>query len=373
MHGGVVSAILIPATFTGLFAGNIADLYGRSTTMILGVGIFGIGATMEAAATTLALFIFGRVIAGLGEGLFLGTLTVHICEIAPARRRGPLASLPQFLTTVGIAAGYFISYGTTRISKSSASWRIPLAFQAFVAFAFALACFTLPPSPRWLQAKGRMDEARAVLDRLGLASSEFEEMTVEATPIAEERARSGLMRSIRFTLRDFAKVFAKGSRSRAGLACFLMAFQQLSGIDGLLYYSPLLFQQAGLASDEASFLASGVSALIMLAVTIPASIFSDHWGRRGSAIAGGITLSTCMLLIGSLYASNVVHGEEGAARWIVIAAIYLFGIFFCSTWAISFKIYSTEIQPTATRASAASLAQSANWVRKRASYLCLRC
>jgi sugar porter (SP) family MFS transporter len=358
-----VSSILLSGAISGLFAGNVADVYGRATAFVTGGIIFGIGAAIEAGAQSLAMFIGGRVIAGFGEGLFLGNLTVYVCEIVPARRRGPLASLVQFLVAVGVAAGYFICYGTARISNSSMSWRLPLMIHSGVAFSFSAACCFIPPSPRWLQSKGRVDEARTTLEMLGLDSSEMEELAQEVPGAVAEQARSGLAHSIAVTLGNFTKVFQKKARSRAALACFLMAFQQLSGIDGVLFYSPLLFQQAGLASEQASFLASGVSALVMMAVTLPATVYADHWGRRMSAITGGVTLSSTMLIIGSLYAANVGHSDSGAGRWVVIVAIYLFAVFFCVTWAITFQIYASEIQPTSTRASASSLAQSANWVR----------
>jgi MFS family permease len=290
-HGAVVSAILLPAAFSGLFAGNVADVYGRSTTIIIGATIYSIGATLETTASKLAQFIFGRVTKGIGEGLFLAILVVYICEITPAKRRGQLASLVQFLIIVGIATGYFISYGTTRMAPSSASWRIPLACQAVVAFSFAVACITIPPSPRWLLTKGRATEAQAVLERLGIASSELEEMIQQPVEDAGGVTQSRLVLSIKAKFKDFTKVLSKKARKQTALACFMMMMQQLSGIDGVLYYAPLLFQQAGLASEEASFLASGVSALVMLAVTIPASIYSDHWGRRASTITGGVLLT----------------------------------------------------------------------------------
>jgi MFS family permease len=141
-----------------------------------------------------------------------------------------------------------------------------------------------------------------------------------------------------------------------------MAMQQFSGIDGVLYYAPLLFQQAGLESGQASFLASGVSSLVIFAVTIPASIYADNMGRRASTILGGLAMVAVMLLIGSLYASHAVYGDHGVARWAVIVCIYIFAVAFSMTWAISLRIYSSEIQPAATRASATNLAQSANWV-----------
>ena len=101
---------------------------------------------------------------------------------------------------------------------------------------------------------------------------------------------------------------------------------------------------------------------MIFAVTIPATLYTDKWGRRTSTILGGIAMVVVMLLVGSLYASDSVHGDRGAARWVVITCIYLFAVAFSITWAISMRIYSSEIQPAATRASATCLAQSANWV-----------
>jgi MFS family permease len=312
------------------------------------------------------MFIAGRVIKGLGEGLFLGTVTVYVCEIAPARRRGPLASIPQFMVNVGIAMGYFIAYGTARIMGSSASWRLPLAIHSMMAFGFCGACFFVPPSPRWLLVKGRREKAIETLEQLGLDSSELEEMLVAPERSDAASVRGSLLSSIRSNFRDMGEVFHTSARKQTTLACFMMAMQQFSGIDGVLYYAPLLFQQAGLASEQAAFLASGISALAMLAVTIPASIYADHWSRRMSVMLGGLVLATFMLLIGSLYASSSVHGDHGAARWVVVVLIYLFAMTFCSTWGISIRIYASEIQPSKTRAPAANLAQSANWVRKNA-------
>jgi len=199
------------------------------------------------------------------------------------------------------------------------------------------------------------------MEKLGLASNELEEME-EDTATPPTTSSKGLLNSVRTMVHDFALIFRKEARSRAALACFLMAFQQFSGIDGVLYYAPFLFAQAGLAQQQASFLASGVSALLMMAITIPATIYADKWGRKTSAIIGGIVMSFLMLLIGSLYAANAVHSNEGIARWVVIVSIYLFALVYCSTWAITMRVYASEIQPMRTRASASSLAQSSNWV-----------
>ena len=102
----------------------------------------------------------------------------------------------------------------------------------------------------------------------------------------------------------------------------------------------------------------------MLAITVPALAFADHryWGRRVSTITGGVIQAATMFIIGSLYASGSVHGDHGAGRWVIIICIYIFAIGFNATWAVTFRIYVSEIQSPETRAGASSLALSANWV-----------
>jgi MFS family permease len=146
-------------------------------------------------------------------------------------------------------------------------------------------------------------------------------------------------------------------------------------------YAPMLFQQAGISSVQATFFASGVSAILIFVSTIPAFLLADKWGRRASTIYGGFVLSGCMLLIGSLYASDSVHATYGAGRWVVIVAIYIFALGYSTSkasvmlkssmrtftdiraaWAVGVKLYASEIQPISTRATATALSQSANCV-----------
>lgn len=129
-----------------------------------------------------------------------------------------------------------------------------------------------------------------------------------------------------------------------------------------LQYAPLIFQQAGIASPSDTFLASGVSAIVIFAVTVPATIWADAWGRRRSTIFGGLGMATAMFLIGGLYAHNAVHTGAGAGRWVVVVAIYAFIVVFSVSWAVGMRIYVAEIQPQRTRASATSLAYGSNWM-----------
>lgn len=361
-HGLIVSSILPTAALSALVAGIFADKYGRVRLIILGSCIFGIGAAIECASVKLPMFIVGRLIKGVGEGQFLSTTFVQVAEISPTRGRGVVSSFPQFSTVCGLVMGFFICYGTTRIEGTSLSWRLPMALASFMAFAFAALCALVPPSPRWLLAKGRVDEARAVVGQLGLDPEEQEELLAQSSSGLEHAVDVSLVESLRQTFAEFGQAFSPAFRARTAFGCFIMAFQQLAGIDGVLYYAPILFREAGLSSEKATFLASGVSALVIMGVTIPATIFVDHWGRRTSSLLGGVLITAIMLIIGSLYAADEVHSDRGAGRWVVIVCIYLFAVVFSATWAIGFRIFLVESLPRKTRSSASSLAQCSNWV-----------
>jgi Sugar (and other) transporter len=154
----------------------------------------------------------------------------YITEISPPRSRGTLASIPQLLTTIGVCTGYFTCYGSVSIA-SSASWRIPFALQALLAFLFTFSTLLfLVESPRWLTACGRHAEAMKIWEDLGIDAAEREKI--------EDREAGKLPEQVKVA--DLFAVFAKENWKRTALGMFLMGMQQASGIDGVLYVSLLL-------------------------------------------------------------------------------------------------------------------------------------
>ncbi|KAF4985607.1 hypothetical protein FDECE_16444 [Fusarium decemcellulare] len=355
MLGFTVSLIMLTGVIPSVFAGHLADRFGRLKIIQAGSLAFIVGLILQGSATSIVQFSTGRAIAGLGQGLFLGNISVYICEIAPATSRGMLSSMPQFMATAGVCWGYFLCYGSAKIASSMA-WRLGFICQGINATSLTLLCFLLPKSPRWLLLHGRRPEALRALHRLQFSMVEAERDFLAAS--TEQRPSLSPWQS-------FILLFRRGYRARTILALFLLGMVQLSGIDGVVYYAPILFSQAGISSNTASFLASGVSAILMLIISIPALLFADKWGRRTSAISGGIGLTGCMLLIGSLYAARAVH-PDGAARWVVVVSVFVFGLTYCATWGIVGKIYASEIQPSNTRGAANCLAMSlsflTNWI-----------
>ncbi|THC96932.1 hypothetical protein EYZ11_003593 [Aspergillus tanneri] len=362
VHGIIVSSILLSASVMSVIAGRPADVFGRPQGIALGAAVFGVGAALEAGAVRLAMFMVGRVIEGMGFGLYFGTLTVI---------RGPLTTGPQFMICTGLVAGYFTCYGTARI-EGSMSWRLPFIILVGLSIAFVTSVLLyLPPSPRWLRLHGRHADAEAAWEILGVKPEDRERIEEDLEEGTRVRASDGGSTSSQSRTRGIEKkqeeggffdLFKKDVRGRTMLAVFLMGFLQLSGIDAVLYYAPLLFQQAGLTNEEASFLASGVSGIVLVVISVPALLLADKWGRRTSTIVGGLGLTITILLIGTLYATNSVYPDHGAARWIVIVCIYLYSAFFASTWAVSIKVFAPEIQPQHTRAKATALAHGLNWV-----------
>ena len=363
LHGVIVSSILLTGAIFSLLGGILADRYGRTRMIALGSLIFGIGAAIETTSAHLAMFIIGRLIKGVGEGIFLMTVYVLVAELSPAKRRGSITNITQIMISTGIVAGYFICYGTASLA-GSLSWRLPLAIQAAIALSNAAACSLVPQSPRWLLAKGMTEQARQTIAQLGIAQEEQEELFRQSVAGGLEHSPNlSFWDSVRETLRKFKEAFAAPVRGRMAFGCFILAMQQFSGIDGVLYYAPILFTQAGLSSTNASFFASGISALLMMIVTIPATLMCDMWGRKTSSLVGGSLTFFFMLLIGSLYAADKVHADQGAARWVVIVSIYLYACIFSVTWALGLRMYMIESLPRKTRSSGASLAQASNWVR----------
>ncbi|KAJ6096922.1 Major facilitator superfamily domain general substrate transporter [Penicillium sp. IBT 16267x] len=329
IHGLIVSSILIPAALPSLFAGHLADRLGRAMGISIGCFIFGVGAALEASAVGLGMFIAGRVIEGLGEGLFLGNLVVYICEVSPTKHRGPLTTGPQLVITAGICVGYFICYGTSKHIESSFSWRTPFILLASLAMVLSAASLLLlPPSPPWLAMKGRHAEANAVWEKLGVDYSEHEKVDLQEI--------QGDAFSKRGTMEKLLDIFSKDVRSRTLRrlhdGCTAAERNRRRAIPEL-------------TSSDASFFASGISALVIFVATIPGTLYADKWGRKSSIISG-----------------NAVHTSTGAGRWVVIIFIYVFAVIYSMTWGVSVKIFAAEVNPQRCRAATATLAHSSNWL-----------
>ncbi|GAA5996737.1 uncharacterized protein JCM10292_003172 [Rhodotorula paludigena] len=354
MRGVVVAIILLPSAFTGMLAGNIADKISRKYSISVGAAIFAVGSALSAASTgdSLAMLLVGRCIAGLGEGLFLGCTGVYLTEISPRHLRSQAVLIMQLYTTGAVALGFFVCYGTVNIPNSM-GWRVPFIIQTFTATMLAIGMPFVTYSPRWLISKGRIDEAKQVIDSLVAPDHDNEKRELLAVPPAQLAARN------KSQLEAMKDIWQPGVRGRTVLGVALNVFQQLSGIDFVLFFAPLLFNQAGLDPSTSSFIASGCTGLVLVACTYAGTFYIDRIGRRKIWIVGGTCTATCHMVLGIFYATGVPRLSE-AGKYATIVFIELFAVSFTSSWSIVTRLYAAEVQPTRTRAAATSFGQGAN-------------
>ncbi|KAL2802210.1 general substrate transporter [Aspergillus granulosus] len=357
-QGIYVSSILLSSSISSLVSGHISDRISRKYGILLGGVISLIGTVISAASPNFASLIVARLITGIGMGQAISVTTVYLVETAPVEIRGVAACILQTYVVLGIMVGYFIAFAAHNIHGSWA-WRVPFVVQAVLAVILCVGMGVVPFSPRWLVQVERVDDARRALSRVRcLDSVEAELEEIQRSLDSEKQQRTASIREI----------FNRKYRSRTALGVFLMAFQQLTGIDVVLYYAPILFRQAGFTSQRASFLSSGVTGIVMLVCTIPAQIWVDRWGRRKPLIYGGALMAACFIIIGSLYAqyghrtSDEVRLDSKSAQWVMIVLVYIFVANFSWSWAVVGKIYASEIIPTRLRAKVCAIELVANWV-----------
>jgi len=233
MLGITVSIIMLAGALPAPFAGFFADRFGRLRVIMAGAILRATGVLVQGSATNLTQFLAGRILAGLGEGVFLSVMSVYICEIAPAQRRGALAGMPQFMAIAGVCIGYFTCYSSVHI-QSSMAWRLPYIAQAIVSVILAISCLILPDSPRWLMLKGRQAEALRALRWLDFSMAEAQR-DILAYPVEQQPSLS-LWKSI-------VLLFRPGYRYRTILALFILGMVQLSGIDAVIYVSRRPYKQ----------------------------------------------------------------------------------------------------------------------------------
>ncbi|BGP05233.1 hypothetical protein JCM10049v2_001037 [Rhodotorula toruloides] len=351
VRGIVVASILLPSTLSGLVAGSVADRISRKHTIALGAAIFAVGQAVSCGSVrSLGMLIAARVVAGLGEGLFLGTVAVYVAEISPKEMRGRMMLVAQLAIASGVATGFFVCFGSARIA-SSLSWRLPFALSTFLALLVTLlAPLILPYSPRWLLLHNRRDEAERVLDLLVGTGDAVQDERRELMSVP--RVVKGGKRAA------FVEMWRRDVWWRTTLGALLQGMQQLSGIDFVLFFAATLFKQAGLSGTTSSLLAGGVTGVLIVLTTILTLLWVDRLGRRTIYIGGGCAISVTLVVIGAMYASGKAGTEQG--KWVVVVMIELFAIAFSGSWAVITRLYASEIQPSKTRAAAASFSTAIN-------------
>jgi len=339
----IVSGVLAGAATGALAGGRLADLFGRRKLLIVTAIIFALGAILCAVAMSTVTLIVGRIIVGLGIGLSSGTVPVYISEVSPAEARGWQVSLFQLAITVGILLAYVVDFAFARIE----GWRWMFGFAVIPAAIFAFGMLYLPESPRWLAMRGNRESARTVLMRIRGTSDVNAEMEEVEGTIEHAKKTAGL-----------ADLFAPSLRPALIVGIGLAIFQQITGINTVIYYAPIIIQTAGLSSASGAILATAGIGAVNVLMTIIAMRLIDRIGRRPLLLAGigGMTVS-----LGILSLSFHVSTRSEALAWIAVISMMAYVASFAISLGPIFWLLISEIYPLKIRSSSEGLAATFNW------------
>ncbi|MGH8962822.1 MAG: sugar porter family MFS transporter [Jatrophihabitantaceae bacterium] len=354
--GYLVAGASLGAAAGALIAGPLTDRLGRKWLLVADALIYAIGAILSAVTWHVAVLMTARTLIGLAIGADSAIATAYIAEYAPAKRRGALSMLQQWMITVGILVSYVVALVILKLwpHASDVDWRWFFGLGAIPAIVGLIFRFEMPESPRWLIRKGRYEQAQQTFAKLDVQVSvedvEYTAHQLEQTDASAERARS--------------HGWTKGVKRALAVVCVFFIFQQITGINVPLYYGPQLlakYFQSG-NSLVASTTAGVEVTLIMTAVNVAATYLAfryiDRIGRRRLAMGGfaGMAVFAIVAAVGVGLLSGtprIVVGMVGLSLFIASFAIGVGG----TGWLIQGEMF-----PTAVRGQAASIAAFFDWI-----------
>ncbi|RPI23345.1 MAG: MFS transporter [Acidobacteria bacterium] len=287
-----VSAIILGAIGGNIIAGPLADRFGRKPILVVTAFLFGFCALGCALAQNVYFFIGARVIGGLGVGMAILIAPMFIAETAPRKLRGLLVTFNQLNIVLGISIAYFSNYYIQQtMTDTAVNWRWMLGVGLAPALAYFVLLFFVPESPRWLARQGREEAALAVLRRVGgeeHAQTELREIkaSLEGTGAAHKGS--------------VAQIFSKDMKTVMLIGFGIAFFQQITGINAIFYYAPMIFEMAG-GGKDAAFLQASILGLTNLVMTLVAMALIDRLGRRPLLIIGASGLTLALVLAGTAF------------------------------------------------------------------------
>jgi SP family sugar:H+ symporter-like MFS transporter len=362
--GLTVSSALLGAAAGALIAGRVADTYGRLLAMRLAAILFIVSALGSGLAHSLIVLSIFRFVGGVAVGIASVIAPAYIAEIAPAKIRGQLGSLQQLAIVTGIFLSLLVDYAIAAAAGSSKAtwllgleaWRWMFLAMTVPAIVYGALSLTIPESPRYLLAKGRIDDARDVLRRV-----------LGAKGLSEKIAQiRDSMRSDHTPTWSDLRGPAMGLLPIVWIGIGLSVFQQFVGINVIFYYSSVLWQAVGF-SEKDSLVITVITSVVNIVTTLVAILLIDRAGRRPLLLIGSAGMAVTLGILAFVFAHaplNAQHqprldGTEGLiALWSANIFVFAFGM----SWGPVVWVLLGEKFPNSIRAAALSVAACAQWI-----------
>ncbi len=339
---GLTVSIALWGTVAGAIgAGPLGQKIGGREALRIMALLYLISALGCALAWNWPALLAFRLLGGLGIGGSSVLGPVYLAELAPARLRGRLVGLFQINIVGGILLAYASNYAVASLIDGGAAWRWQFGVAAIPAFFFLVFLFGIPRSSRWLVTQNRIEEARAVLEMMGTPNSEAELKEIVDSIHLERAERS-------------EPLFRRKYRLPIFLAVTIGMFNQLSGINAILYYANDIFAFGGFSSLSADKQAVLLGAMNFVATLLAMSVI-DKLGRKSLLLIGSVGTAVCL---GGVAAIFHAHSHQSNLVWLLVGFIFFFSI---SQGAVIW-VYISEVFPTRVRSKGQSLGSSSHWV-----------
>lgn len=338
----VISAVLFGAVGGAAGAGYLADRIGRRKLLLFIALLFILASLGSALAVNATWLIASRVLVGLAIGVSSMVTPLYIAEISPASNRGTLVSLNQLAITIGIVVSYFVDYSLA----STGEWRWMVGLGILPAAIFGLGMIFLPESPRWLFKNGYENKALQVLT------------FIHGQEVAQEEIK-GIHKHVKMPYASLEQSMTPWVKRALVIGIGLAVFQQMTGINTVIYYAPMIFELAGIQTASTAILATGIIGVVNVLATFIALWLLDRLGRRPLLLIG---LGGMSLSLGFLGLSFYVSYFENHLGWLTLSTLILYVISFAVSLGPIFWLLISEIYPLSIRGRAMSIATIANWL-----------
>ncbi|KAJ3693671.1 hypothetical protein LUZ60_009151 [Juncus effusus] len=346
------SSLYLAALVASFFASTVTRVAGRKWSMFTGGLVFLVGAGLNGGAHNVLMLIFGRILLGIGVGFANQSIPVYLSEMAPAKYRGTLNIVFQLMITIGILVANLINYGTSKIAGGW-GWRVSLGLAAVPAAIITLGSLFLPDTPNSLIERGHTEEAKEMLRKIRGTEDIHDEFN-------DLVAASDEAKTVKHPWRNMLE---RRNRAPLTMSIFIPFFQQLTGINVIMFYAPVLFKTIGFGSD-ASLVSAVITGLVNVIATVVSIVMADKVGRRFLFLEGGIQMLICQIivgaLIGSMFGTSGVGNLSKTRADLIVFFICIYVAGFAWSWGPLGWLVPSEVFPLEIRSAGQSINVSVN-------------